>query len=82
NWRQAAATFPPTIPPLPLSSPNPKPLPLSPRTRTPEPSPSLPPQSPNTRLDPEGSPAMEAFGGFFVDEKAARVENIFLEFLK
>lgn len=25
---------------------------------------------------------MEAFGGFFVDEKAARVENIFLEFLK
>jgi DNA replication licensing factor MCM6 len=26
--------------------------------------------------------AMEAFGGFFVDEKATRVENIFLEFLK
>ncbi|XP_062179254.1 DNA replication licensing factor MCM6 [Phragmites australis] len=25
---------------------------------------------------------MEAFGGFFVDEKAARVESIFLEFLK
>jgi hypothetical protein len=25
---------------------------------------------------------MEAFGGFFVDEKAVRVENIFLEFLK
>uniref|UniRef100_A0A0E0HBC5 DNA replication licensing factor MCM6 n=1 Tax=Oryza nivara TaxID=4536 RepID=A0A0E0HBC5_ORYNI len=25
---------------------------------------------------------MEAFGGFFVDEKAARVENIFLEFLR
>ncbi|XP_008783215.2 DNA replication licensing factor MCM6 [Phoenix dactylifera] len=25
---------------------------------------------------------MDAFGGFFVDEKAVRVENIFLEFLK
>ncbi|XP_021901529.1 DNA replication licensing factor MCM6 [Carica papaya] len=25
---------------------------------------------------------MEAFGGFFMDEKAVRVENIFLEFLK
>lgn len=25
---------------------------------------------------------MEAFGGYLVDEKAVRVENIFLEFLK
>jgi DNA replication licensing factor MCM6 len=25
---------------------------------------------------------METFSGFYVDEKAARVENIFLEFLK
>jgi DNA replication licensing factor MCM6 len=30
----------------------------------------------------EVSSEMEAFGGFFVDEKAARVENIFLEFLR
>jgi hypothetical protein len=41
---------------------------------------------PNPRSDPEAPSkrpsAMEAFGGFFVDEKAARVENIFLEFLK
>ena len=25
---------------------------------------------------------MDAFGGYFVDEKAVRVENIFLDFLK
>lgn len=30
----------------------------------------------------DGAEKMDAFGGFFVDEKAVRVENIFLEFLK
>jgi hypothetical protein len=41
---------------------------------------------PNSQPDPEvpskGSSTMEAFGGFFMDKKVARVENIFLEFLK
>ncbi|RWW77087.1 hypothetical protein BHE74_00014778 [Ensete ventricosum] len=49
---------------------------------------SLPHLRPTTSITQKGyresvfATGMDAFGGFFVDEKAIRVENIFLEFLK
>ena len=68
-------------------------LPVLPQTQNPHqraPTPLRESQSPDRKSQSRSGSlrkaalpsAMEAFGGFFVDEKAARVENIFLEFLK
>jgi hypothetical protein len=85
--RQAAASFPskahPTHPAVPIFW-NRKPLACALSGHAPAQTQiSLIPNSqPDLEVPRKRPLTMEAFGGFFVDEKATRVKNIFLEFLK